>query len=1133
MSTTPGTPNTDYQPLSFDQAIQFYWGAPSDGGSPILDYRLTLNYSGGSLVYTPAATDITYLATGLTNAVTYSATLEARNANGYSAVPGTYREWQAGFKPNPPSTVTATLVGANSATIAWTPPTVSPLAPIYWYVIEAYSTNSSVPSMYSANGLTQSNFFIPGLNSNLAYYFDVYSVNYPDYSAPVRTSTIRYLFPFQPNYITGLQLWLDASDSGTLSLSGSSVTAWQDKNTPAKTTTLSATKPVQVIGSLNSLNTVQFTGASSTSLSASLATAIGTGNITMIALWKTTTGAIAQAVTGLGAGPGMGYNNSSSRYNVYDFGVVESQYAGLGVNTWLIQVGQRQSGAMNVFVNGNSPTTTGSSTNNFTNTSMTVGAGPVGLFTTGEIAETLFYNTLITPFDRQKVEGYLAWKWGIQTILPTSHPFRAAAPYSNTVFAPTMFSSLQIWYDGADPQGTGSAPANGTPIATWVDKSGRVNNATACNAASYVVSSNGNYLNFNGVDTWYRITDGTFLVNQYNTIFIVEKLQKNTGDSITLISGSANTAPNNLLIRYNGGTSQHQYTYYGTGSLFASGLSYSGATQPSRIWSYAQNPSSGEMFLNGTSVATNTNNTLLSSWPTPSIGRDSESQSRYYGGQLYEIIFYRGVLPPDNRQTVEGYLAWKWGLQSNLPGTHPYYDNNPGVLPPTIFTPSNFNSLSLWLDASDSNTFTYSGLNITAWADKSGTSNNLSYTSGGSYATRTTDAGKTIVQFPNAASQYNSANTATYTTNLFTIFYVMKKTNTKYTQWLAAGGVNTIYDYGPFLGCLYNGPSSGAGDGSSFFTVNGSRNTVNSATYTTYHIVRGTGNGGTTNVRVGVNHPSDYFYGSICEILVYNRKALLTEQQAQQVEGYLAWKWGLQNTLPYTHPYKFVNPAAATTGAIVSSGLLIEFDANIYGGGGFWPNTGSLGQGYNASPTGTISKNAAGNGVVFGGSSFYSFPDIAVGNAWTVSMWIKRTGTPTGTPCYITQQWSSLPNPINLMISANNQGASSTQCIGNFFYNSAWRNGTPMDLPLNTWRQIVCTWNGSVMVSYINGASFASNTLTGAIAQNGGLQYYIGKRWDNPDYIIAEIGQVLIYNRALSATEVSQNYTVTSNIFSV
>jgi hypothetical protein len=41
-------------------------------------------------------------------------------------------------------------------------------------------------------------------------------------------------------------------------------------------------------------------------------------------------------------------------------------------------------------------------------------------------------------------------------------------------------------------------------------------------------------------------------------------------------------------------------------------------------------------------------------------------------GFIYEIILFNVVLTPSQRQAVEGYLAWKWGLQNNVPTTHPY-----------------------------------------------------------------------------------------------------------------------------------------------------------------------------------------------------------------------------------------------------------------------------------------------------------------------------------------------------------------------------------------------------------------------------------------------------------------------------
>jgi hypothetical protein len=47
----------------------------------------------------------------------------------------------------------------------------------------------------------------------------------------------------------------------------------------------------------------------------------------------------------------------------------------------------------------------------------------------GNIAEVIVYTTSLTTTQRQQVEGYLAWKWGLQANLPAStHPYRTFKP---------------------------------------------------------------------------------------------------------------------------------------------------------------------------------------------------------------------------------------------------------------------------------------------------------------------------------------------------------------------------------------------------------------------------------------------------------------------------------------------------------------------------------------------------------------------------------------------------------------------------------------------------------------------------------------------------------------------------------
>jgi hypothetical protein len=56
-----------------------------------------------------------------------------------------------------------------------------------------------------------------------------------------------------------------------------------------------------------------------------------------------------------------------------------------------------------------------------------IGGGGRGTMA-GTISEVVIYNTGLTTTQRQRVEGYLAWKWGLQASLPAGHPFKTAAP---------------------------------------------------------------------------------------------------------------------------------------------------------------------------------------------------------------------------------------------------------------------------------------------------------------------------------------------------------------------------------------------------------------------------------------------------------------------------------------------------------------------------------------------------------------------------------------------------------------------------------------------------------------------------------------------------------------------------------
>lgn len=49
-------------------------------------------------------------------------------------------------------------------------------------------------------------------------------------------------------------------------------------------------------------------------------------------------------------------------------------------------------------------------------------------FYNSEFAEVIVLDRVLTTIETQKVEGYLAHKWGLQRLLPESHPYKSSAP---------------------------------------------------------------------------------------------------------------------------------------------------------------------------------------------------------------------------------------------------------------------------------------------------------------------------------------------------------------------------------------------------------------------------------------------------------------------------------------------------------------------------------------------------------------------------------------------------------------------------------------------------------------------------------------------------------------------------------
>ena len=135
--------------------------------------------------------------------------------------------------------------------------------------------------------------------------------------------------------------------------------------------------------------------------------------------------------------------------------------------------------------------------------------------------------------------------------------------------------------------------------------------------------------------------------------------------------------------------------------------------------------------INGTLIPTNQLSPALFNMTSYMIGKNNGTSTNNYKGYIYEIINFNMMLYSEARRVVEGYLAWKWALQSLLPATHAFYTAPPTKSSITIAWPRIFSDLKplLWLDAQDPNaneSFAPADKTmIGTWYDKSGNKNNL------------------------------------------------------------------------------------------------------------------------------------------------------------------------------------------------------------------------------------------------------------------------------------------------------------------------------------------------------------------------------------------------------------------------
>jgi hypothetical protein len=218
---------------------------------------------------------------------------------------------------------------------------------------------------------------------------------------------------FSPDVVSGLQLWLDADDAASLTLSGSSISQWNDKSGNARHATASgAVRPTLQTAAQNGKNTARFTATSSQRLILASSVDLSLAR-TVLAVVRRGGPAGTNIVEVLGDtlhGSAYGLEWWSNT-NIYSAGtgkyIQSNSHADTGYNLISLDL----------------DTSTGHMYLNAADLSPTVGVVVTsGIFDTVgwadssygnfEMAELCVYNAVLSTADRQACETYLKTKWG-------------------------------------------------------------------------------------------------------------------------------------------------------------------------------------------------------------------------------------------------------------------------------------------------------------------------------------------------------------------------------------------------------------------------------------------------------------------------------------------------------------------------------------------------------------------------------------------------------------------------------------------------------------------------------------------------------------------------------------------------
>lgn len=297
----------------------------------------------------------------------------------------------------------------------------------------SYSYEGDFHALFDLAGIGPGDFngrFLAWINNNLGSSYN----NLPSAMQALAAANGAYNFDslgtfnagatFAPTDIAGLQLWLDANDTATITDAGAgAVSQWNDKsgNLNHATQSISGRRPVTGTQTINSKNTIYFDGTDYLALPSALYSIPAGANTVFIVTTseeltpailasrilsgKVTTNTNFGAITSPNAGTVQYRNSTSANTTAYA--------TTLDVNPHIFG-GYRSGTTQQPFYDGQRSGNTSAANQTLTeltigwDVSITAGQGMIGKF-----AEIVIYNASLTDSEKNQLGAYFATKWGV------------------------------------------------------------------------------------------------------------------------------------------------------------------------------------------------------------------------------------------------------------------------------------------------------------------------------------------------------------------------------------------------------------------------------------------------------------------------------------------------------------------------------------------------------------------------------------------------------------------------------------------------------------------------------------------------------------------------------------------------